>query len=110
MALKHAASGERVDLRPFGSLLSTEKTSAIVRTPNFEAIRLVLLAGTEIPSHKVAGQIMFQCIEGHVELRITGSTIELLSGHWVYLEHDELHSLLGVQDSSLLMTILFDGD
>lgn len=109
MALKHAASGERVDLHPLGSRVSTEKTIAIVRTKSFEAVRLIVLSGTEIPSHKVTGQIMFHCIEGHVQLGLADRTIDLLPGHWVYLDHEEHHALRGIQDSSLLMTILFDG-
>lgn len=47
MALKHAAPGQVVDLRSFGSRLAAARTSAIVRMPSFEAVRLVVPAGTE---------------------------------------------------------------
>jgi quercetin dioxygenase-like cupin family protein len=108
MALKHAVPGEVVDLRPFGPRMTAAKTSAIVRTPSFEAVRLVVPAGTEIPSHKVSGQITLHCIEGHAQLGLTGETIDLHAGEWVYLEGDEPHSVTGIEDASLLLTILFE--
>ena len=108
MSLKHAQPCEIVDLRPLGNNLAEAKTSAIVRTPSFEAIRLVVPAGTEIPTHKVSGRIMLHCIEGRVELGLPNGVAELAAGDWLYLDGDEPHSVLGVKDASLLLTILFD--
>tara|TARA_R110000850_G_scaffold64116_3_gene144281 strand:- start:69709 stop:70137 length:429 start_codon:yes stop_codon:yes gene_type:complete len=107
MALKHAEPGDVVDLHPLGSRIGAVKTSAIVRTPSFEAIRLVVPAGTEISSHHVSGQVMFHCIEGHAQLGLEGRTIDLHAGDWVYLEGGKPHSVKGIEDASLLMTILF---
>ena len=42
MALKRAAPGEVVGLRPLGPRLSDARTHAIVRTSSFEAVRLVV--------------------------------------------------------------------
>lgn len=108
MALKHAKLGKVVDLRPFGPRMTAAKTSAIVRTPSFEAVRLVVPTGTEIPSHKVSGQITLHCIEGHAQLGLTDNTINLHAGDWIYLEADEPHSVKGIEDTSLLLTILFE--
>ena len=110
MALKHAVSGESVDLRPTGHLSNEERTRAIVRTRHFEAVRLILPAGTDIPSHKFSGQIMFHCIEGHAQIGLESGTIDLLAGHWVYLDEGEPHSVKGVEASTILMTILFQDD
>src|SRR5690606_26049823 len=108
MALRHAKPGEVVDLRPLGSALASSKTSAIVRTPSFEAVRLIVPAGTEIPVHRVSGRIMLHCIEGHVKLELSHASVDLRLGDWLYLEGDEPHSVQGVEDASLLLTILFD--
>lgn len=110
MALTHARPGEVVDLRPLGERLAVTKTSAIVRTPSFEAIRLVVRAGTTIPTHKVAGRIMLHCLEGRVELGLEDAPVELRAGDWLHLEGDEPHSVRGIEDASLLLTILFDGE
>ena len=109
MALKHAEPGEVVDLRPLGDRLIKAKTRAIVPAESFEAVRLVVPAGTEIPSHKVPGQIALHCIEGQAQLGLSGDTIDLRAGDWVYLEGSEPHSVKGIEDASLLLTILFDG-
>jgi quercetin dioxygenase-like cupin family protein len=107
MALKHAKAGEVVDLRPLGRKLKDAKTAAIIKTDSFEAIRLVVPAGDEIPPHQVAGDITLHCLEGRVSLGLAQSAIELSAGEWVYLDGGETHSVKGIEDSSLLLTILF---
>lgn len=106
MALQHAKPGEIVDLRPLGGKLKHAKTAAIIKSEHFEAVRLIVLAGTEIPPHKVPGNIMLHCLEGRISLGLTDSSITLSSGEWVYLTGGEVHSLKGIEDSSLLLTIL----
>lgn len=108
MALKHAKAGQVVDLRPLAEKLKDAKTVAIIKADRFEAIRLVVLAGKEIPSHEVSGNITLHCVEGHVSLGLPNSAIELRAGEWVYLDGGEAHSVKGIEDSSLLVTILFD--
>jgi quercetin dioxygenase-like cupin family protein len=110
MALRHAAPGEVVDLGPLGPRLTATRTHAIVRTASFEAVRLVVPAGVEIPTHRVSGRITLQCIEGHAQLGLTDDTIDLRAGDWTYLDGDEPHSVKGIEDASLLLTILFEPD
>ncbi len=86
MALHHAKPGEPVDLRPLGPNLKHAKTAAIVKSDRFEAIHLIVRAGTEIPSHEVSGNITMRCLEGRVTLGLAQSSIELNAGEWVYLD------------------------
>ncbi len=106
MALKHARAGEIVDLRPFSGSIGEARTAAIVKTNEFEAVRLVVAAGSQIPPHKVPGQITLHCLEGHVELGLEGERLELRAGDWVYLDGGAVHALKGIEDASLLLTIL----
>jgi quercetin dioxygenase-like cupin family protein len=108
VALHHAKPGEVVDLGPLGSKMKDAKTTAIIKSDRFEAIRLIVRADTEIPSHKVPGNITLHCLEGRVMLRLAQSTIDLNAGEWIYLDGGEAHSVKGIEDSSLLLTILFD--
>lgn len=108
MALHHAQPGEIVDLAPTGSNLGNAKTAAITKTDQFEAIRLIVEAGTEIPRHEVSGQITLHCLEGHVELGLESSSVELKANEWVYLDAGAPHSVRGIRDSALLLTIFFD--
>ncbi len=107
MALQHAKPREIVDLRPLGGKLRDVKTSAIVKSESFEAVRLIVLAGTEIPPHKVPGAIMLHCLEGRVSLGLADTAVVLNTGEWVHLAGNDMHSVKGIEDSSLLLTILF---
>lgn len=108
MAMRHAKAGEIVNLFPFGSALRDAKTTALVKAKTFEAVRLVVRAGMKIGEHQVPGVIMLHCLEGRVQLGLTDSVSELSGGQWVYLEGGVKHSVSGVEDSSLLLTILFE--
>lgn len=56
MAVHHAGSGEVVDLRPLGVKLQDARTTAIVKSDTFEAVRLIVPAGHKIPPHRVEGR------------------------------------------------------
>lgn len=109
LALKHAQPGEVVHLGIDGGD-DVIMTRAIVRTPAFEAIQLVVRAGTTIAAHQVSGHLTLQCLAGSVELETAAGSTELLAGDWLYLEPGARHSLRGVHDCKLLLTIMFDGD
>ena len=109
MALEHAAPGEIVDLSPYGAAIGGQQTTAIVKAELFEVVRLVVHRGEEIPAHKVAGPILLQCLEGKAAIGLSDGVAELDAGQWMYLEGSEPHSVKGVTDSSLLLTILFPG-
>ena len=108
MAQPHARSGEVIDLRPLGKNLPNTPSTAIVKGKGFEAIRLVIPSGKAIPAHEVAVDIMLHCLEGRVALGLSGVERELAAGDWIFLEGGARHRLMGIEDSSLLLTILFD--
>jgi quercetin dioxygenase-like cupin family protein len=107
MALTHALPGEVVDLRPLGPALGRAKTTALVKSTQFEAVRLVLPEGRHVPSHSVTGQISLLCLEGQVTVH-AHTDISLRASEWVYLDRGAPHSLTAILDSSLLLTIHFD--
>ncbi|MBX3584414.1 MAG: cupin [Rhizobiaceae bacterium] len=107
MALKHAEPGEVIDLSQLGPELNTAKTAALVKTDAFEAVRLVVRKGISIPTHSVPGQIMLHCLEGHVVIGLKHGEATLQTNEWLYLNGGEPHSVHGLEDSSLLLTILF---
>jgi quercetin dioxygenase-like cupin family protein len=107
MAIHHAISGEVLDLRPLGTGLKDAATKALVKSETFEAARLIVKAGRKIAEHKVPGPITLHCLEGHVRLGLPDSTVDLAANEWVYLDGNTRHSVMGVEDSCLLLTILF---
>lgn len=106
MALKHAASGEIVSVRPLGEALRTEKSITLVRAPHLEVFRMVLVAGKVTPMHKASGTITIQCLEGEVRLEAHGGSQVLQPGDLVYLDDEEPHAVEGLTDASLLITVL----
>ena len=50
---------------------------------------------------------MLHCLEGHARLGLSDRDIDLKAGEWVFLDRSEDYSIAGIEDSSVLMTILF---
>jgi len=105
MSIQHAAPGVVIQL-PLGAALRSSKTTTLAKTAKLELIRLVLPAGKEIPSHKAPGEITVQCLEGRVDFTANDQTQELSAGQMLYLRAGEAHAVKGIEDSSLLVTIL----
>lgn len=105
MALHHLQPAEKTSLARAASG-SNARTSALVKTDAFEAAQLILGAGDDISGHSVPGYATIHCLEGKVILR-TDKNIELRPGDWLYLDRGQHHSVSAVEDSSLLVTILF---
>lgn len=108
MALNRVKAGDIVDLQPLGEELPGAKTTALAKTKAFEAIRLVVPAGRDIAPHEVPGPITLQCLEGRILLELPDTSVELSAGQWIYLDGGVRHALKGLENSSLLLTILFE--
>ena len=106
MAIPHAKPSEVVDVRPLGSALASAQTQTLLRTEQVEVRRLVVPAGKEIAAHKAKGEIVVYCLEGRVAYTAFGKTHPLEAGKLLYLPTGEPHSVKGVEDASLLLTIL----
>ena len=105
MSIKHAKPGEVIQL-PLGAALCSSKTTTLVKTVDLELIRLVLAAGKELPTHDAPGEIIVQCLEGRVAFTADGKTQELTPGQMLYLAAGEPHAVKGIENSSLLVTLL----
>lgn len=106
MAIPHATSGQPIDIRPLGPELPSARTVALFKTDELEVIRLILPAGRSVPPHKVPGEITIQCLEGKVEVTSEGRIQILHAGQLLYLSGGVLHSLVGIEDASALVTIV----
>ena len=106
MAIPHAKPRQLIDVRPLGAALADAKTQTIVKTEALEVIRIVMVAGKDLPPHAVPGEITVQCLEGRVEFRVGEVKHLLTAGSLLYLEGTDEHSLHALENSSLLVTIL----
>ena len=106
MAIPHAEPGEIVNVGPLGNALAGSKTIALVSTASLKVIRLVVPAGKDIPEHAAPGDITVQCLEGAVDFAAGGRTQRLAAGELLYLAAGTPHALRGVEDASVLVTIV----
>lgn len=106
MAIPHAKPGEVVDVRPLGAALASAQTKTLLRTDHVEVIRLVVPAGKQIAEHRAKGDLVVQCLEGRVAFTASGQKHDLAAGKLLYLPAGEPHAVDGLEDASLLLTIL----
>jgi quercetin dioxygenase-like cupin family protein len=106
MAIRHAESGEVIGVGPLGPALAGAVTTTLVKTAALEVIRLVIPAGKALPEHRAPGEITVQCLEGAIDFTTDGRDVRLAAGQMLYLAAGVPHALRGVQDSSVLLTIL----
>ncbi len=106
MATPEAAPGNVIDVRPLGAALAGITSSTLVKTPTLEIKRLVLPRGREIPTHTAPGEITVQCLEGRITFTANGVPRTLEAGQMLYLTPEAPHSLVGLEDASVLLTKL----
>ncbi|MDR7149921.1 quercetin dioxygenase-like cupin family protein [Hydrogenophaga palleronii] len=106
MALNHLQPGEIANLRPTGADAVSSQSVALFKSEQLEVIRLVLPAGRAMPMHAVPGEITVQCLEGSIDFETPSGTQRLRAGQLVFLKGGEPHALTGVEEATVLVTIV----
>lgn len=106
MSHQSVSFGERIDIRPLGSMLATAKSASLLDSPFLKIKRMILLAGKSLPEHRAPGAITVQCLEGRLRFTADTQSLELEPGQLVALPAGERHAVLALEDSSFLLTIL----
>lgn len=99
--------GEVVNLDSLSKEMDAGATYALIKTEDMEVIRMVIPGGKHIPEHKVKGQLTVQCLKGEVQFSFEGNSLTLRENDWICLDKKTMHSLKALNDSVLLLTILF---
>jgi len=102
----HAKPCEVINVGPLGPALKKSATVTLAKTDSLEVIRLVVPAAKEIATHSVPGEVTIQCLEGEVGILAHEVTRILGAGQMLYLAKGEPHAVRGIEDASLLVTIL----
>ena len=106
MALDRARSGEVIDLSPLGPDIANARSTALIKADRFETIRLIVPSKSRIPPHQVSGEITLHCLEGRVRIGLENDSIELAADQWVYFDGGVVHSVEGIEDACVLLTIM----
>ncbi|QEF97823.1 hypothetical protein Mal15_18680 [Stieleria maiorica] len=108
MSIPHAAAGVAANLQSPDELLPEAETFVLVKNESFEAIRMAVRKDCEVcHNHHVPGPITIQCLKGCVALTAYGETHSLKSNQWTFLPGGVPHTINGVEDSLVLLTIIF---
>jgi quercetin dioxygenase-like cupin family protein len=99
---------EVIDVRTAGPVASEAAPSLLAKTETLEVRRLTLPKGREIPTHHARGEITVHCLEGRIAFTAGGAEREVGAGQLIVLAAGEPHSLVGLEDSLVLVTkVLF---
>ncbi len=88
----------------FARVFLGRPSSLLAKTPSLEVRRLALAEGQEIPTHHATGEITVHCLEGSVRFTAGGTSRDLKAGQLLVLAAGEPHSLVGLKDSTVLVT------
>lgn len=91
---------------PLGADLAQAQSATLLETNQLQLIRLVVPAGKEIPPLRMPTEVTVHLIEGEVRFFHDGLETEMLPGDVIFLCPQELHSLRGIKDSTVLVTRL----
>jgi nucleotide-binding universal stress UspA family protein/quercetin dioxygenase-like cupin family protein len=98
--------GDIVEVRPLGDALASATSKLLAAADEMEIIRLVVPAGKEVTEHKTRGRVIVHCLEGRVKFTALGKTKNFAAGELLYLRRGETYTVQGVEDASLLVTVL----
>jgi quercetin dioxygenase-like cupin family protein len=78
--------------------------STLAKTETLELRRLILPKDRRIPTHHAQGEITVHCLKGRIAFTAGGATHELGAGQLILLAAGEPHSIVGLEDSTVLVT------
>jgi nucleotide-binding universal stress UspA family protein/mannose-6-phosphate isomerase-like protein (cupin superfamily) len=101
-----AKPGQIIDVRPLGPALASTPTRKLAASQGIEIARLILPAGKEVFEFRNKGTLVAHCLEGRVAVTVLGKTQVLEAGQLIYLPKEEPHTLKGVENAALLLTVV----
>ena len=106
MTVPFTRPGEVIDLRPPETTRDAHHLSLLVKTQDVEIVQLQIPAGSSIPTYEAAGEIILHCLEGRISLAALETSCEMKCGELLYLTLNEAFSIQGIEDATVLATII----
>lgn len=98
--------GQLVHVQPLTATDEKSRKITLSKTPQVEVMQLIVPAGGDVPTHEAQGDLVVHCLEGRVSLFARGSHYDLAKGYLVHLLLNEPFSIRGIDDASLLVTLI----
>ncbi len=106
MAVRLTTPGKVIDLRSPETTQDAHQLTLLVKTQDVEIVQLQIPAGSSIPTYEAAGEIILHCVEGRISLAALETSCEMSGGELLYLALNEAFSIQGIEDSTVLATII----
>ena len=107
MALQRVEPSEIVNLFNANEEAGAKESYTLAKTEAFQAILMRLPQGKAVGEHSVDGPIIVQCLEGSIEFPVDGASRTMQAGDWMYLPGGTPHSYEVLEDTRVLVTLLF---
>lgn len=101
-----ASPGELVAIQPLAAAPETKQKTSLIKRKDMEIVQIVMPAGANLPTYEAHGEIILHCLEGRISLTTLGETYDVRAGQLLYLLVQEPFSMRGIENASLLVTIL----
>lgn len=95
---------EVIDVRAEVPARAGGSSRTLAKSATLEVSRLILAKGREIPTHQAKGEISVHCLEGRIAFTSGAETRELGPNQMIVLAAAEPHSLVGLDDATVLVT------
>jgi quercetin dioxygenase-like cupin family protein len=103
MPVRQLEISDVIDLRFSGTGTAEGPSRLLAKTATLEVRQLILSKGREIPTHHAPGEITVHCLEGRIAFTAS-TTRELGAGQMIVLAAGAPHSVIGLEDSTVLIT------
>jgi quercetin dioxygenase-like cupin family protein len=111
MALPHAQLLDVISVAPLGDELRDSVSTSLIKTGRVQLLHMVMPAHRDMPEHHVDDECIIHCLEGQVEVTMSGGVRRLNAGELVVLPGKQRHGVRARADSAVLLTLLArDGD
>ncbi len=104
MPVSQPEISEVINVRSSGPVAAEGPSRLLAKTATLEVRWLMLSKGREIPTHRAPGEITVHCLEGRIAFTAGETTRELGAGEMIVLAAAAPHSVVGLEDSTVLVT------
>lgn len=87
------------------SELKRAQLATLIETLHLKVLQVSVPAGGTIPTHRFPGEAIVHCLQGRVWLLSSEERYDLHAGQLLYYSSEAPFSVLGIEDSSLLVTV-----
>jgi len=82
-----------------------QNAKTLAKYDDFRIVLTALKANATIPTHRTEGRLSIHVISGHVQMRASERTFDLVPGSLVALDRGIAHEIRALDESALLQTI-----